>query len=54
MSDHAQKFIEEIKKRPSIYDPSFNDSNAKIIAWQEVCQAMTPNWDRRPRRRSGN
>ncbi|XP_076760957.1 uncharacterized protein LOC143429307 [Xylocopa sonorina] len=43
----TEKFIEEIEKRPAIYDVNrseYNDRNAKTTAWDEVCQVMVPNW----------
>ncbi|XP_015179487.1 PREDICTED: uncharacterized protein LOC107068011 isoform X2 [Polistes dominula] len=43
----TEKFIEEIEKRPAIYDVNrceYNDRNAKMRAWEEVCQVMVPNW----------
>lgn len=43
----TEKFIEEIEKRPAIYDVNrseYNDRNAKMTAWDEVCQVMVPNW----------
>lgn len=45
----TEKFIEEIEKRPAIYDVNcseYNDRNAKMTAWDEVCQVMVPNWAR--------
>lgn len=45
----TERFIEEIEKRPAIYDVSrgeYNDRNAKMTAWDEVCQVMVPNWAR--------
>ncbi|XP_076236461.1 uncharacterized protein LOC143180551 [Calliopsis andreniformis] len=45
----TEKFIEEIQKRPAIYDVNrseYNDRNAKMAAWDEVCQVMVPNWAR--------
>ncbi|XP_032664068.1 uncharacterized protein LOC116840870 isoform X2 [Odontomachus brunneus] len=45
----TEKFIEEIERRPAIYDVSrgeYNDRNAKMNAWDEVCQVMVPNWAR--------
>jgi len=44
----TERFIEEIEKRPAIYDMNhgYNNRNAKMIAWEEVCQVMVPNWAR--------
>lgn len=45
----TERFIEEIEKRPAIYDVNrseYNDRNAKMSAWEEVCQVMVPNWTR--------
>lgn len=45
----TEKFIGEIEKRPAIYDVNrseYNDRNAKMTAWDEVCQVMVPNWAR--------
>lgn len=45
----TERFIEEIERRPAIYDVSrgeYNDRNAKMTAWDEVCQVMVPNWAR--------
>ncbi|EZA53972.1 hypothetical protein DMN91_012090 [Ooceraea biroi] len=45
----TEKFIEEIERRPAIYDVNrgeYNDRNAKMTAWDEVCQVMVPNWAR--------
>lgn len=45
----TEKFIEEIQKRPAIYDVNrseYNDRNAKMTAWDEVCQVMVPTWPR--------
>ncbi|XP_046739044.1 uncharacterized protein LOC124407202 [Diprion similis] len=44
----TEKFIIEIQKRPAIYDVNceeYNDRNAKMDAWDEMCQVMVPNWD---------
>ncbi|KAL0111825.1 hypothetical protein PUN28_013188 [Cardiocondyla obscurior] len=43
----TERFIEEIERRPAIYDVNrgeYNDRNAKMTAWDEVCQVMVPNW----------
>ncbi|XP_020296914.1 uncharacterized protein LOC109861604 isoform X2 [Pseudomyrmex gracilis] len=43
----TERFIEEIQRRPAIYDVKrgeYNDRNAKMTAWDEVCQVMVPNW----------
>ncbi|XP_043488138.1 uncharacterized protein LOC122515046 [Polistes fuscatus] len=43
----TEKFIQEIEKRPAIYDVNrseYNNRNAKMSAWEEVCQVMVPNW----------
>lgn len=45
----TERFIEEIERRPAIYDVNrgeYNDRNAKMTAWDEVCQVMVPNWAR--------
>ncbi|XP_023287571.1 uncharacterized protein LOC105703878 [Orussus abietinus] len=44
----TERFIVEIEKRPAIYDVNsdeYYDRNAKMNAWDEVCQVMTPNWE---------
>ena len=43
----TERFIREIEKRPAIYNSSceeYNDRNAKLVAWDEVCQVMVRNW----------
>lgn len=45
----TKKFIVEVKRRPAIYDTKclqYNDRNAKSKAWQEVCKAVQPEWDK--------
>ncbi|XP_015593285.1 uncharacterized protein LOC107266853 isoform X2 [Cephus cinctus] len=44
----TERFIVEIEKRPAIYNVNcdeYNDRNAKMNAWDEVCQVMVPNWE---------
>lgn len=57
--EDKEKLIEEVEKRPAIYDKNLKDYgniNIKKKLWDEVCAAVLPNWnemDRANRTKTG-
>ncbi|XP_048505621.1 uncharacterized protein LOC105684590 isoform X2 [Athalia rosae] len=46
--DKSKRHASEIQKRPAIYDVNceeYNDRNAKMDAWEEMCRVMVTNWN---------
>ena len=47
MDENTESLIEEIEKRPPIYNKSlweYANINIKKQLWEEVCAAVIPNW----------
>lgn len=44
----TDKFIEEIKSRPAVWNsehPDYANKRLKIKAWEELCRAIFPDFD---------
>jgi len=47
MDENVETLIEEVEKRPAIYNKTLKEYaniNIKIQLWEEVCAAVIPNW----------
>ncbi|CAH1976803.1 unnamed protein product [Acanthoscelides obtectus] len=51
MNIDTERLITEVRLRPSLWDlccPLYKDRDARIKAWQEVCQELIPNFNDQP------
>ncbi|CAH1983680.1 unnamed protein product [Acanthoscelides obtectus] len=51
MNIDTERLITEVRLRPSLWDlccPLYKDQDARIKAWQEVCQELIPNFNDQP------